>query len=341
MQRRTLLSASVGFGALAGLAGASEHWLRSGQSAPDTNDGLLMHTGSGLAFGTTVTIKVLHDDPLAAQIAIQDALQQVRRIDSLMSLQQERSQVFQLNARGVVQAPDADLLQVLRFAQQLSLLSSGAFDITVQSLWHAFSQASASGRLPAPTEIAAAKALVNWRHVEIDAQQVQLKMPGMAITLNGVAQGYAVDLALAALRRHGVQHALLDTGEFGSVGSKANDQPWLLGVAHPRQHDTLSATIKMDGRKVATSGDYATSFSPDFAHHHIFDPTSGDSPLELASATVLAPTGILADGLSTVFMVMGTDKALALAAQIHDVDALLIDKSGRVRKTSRFPALQT
>ena len=99
--------------------------------------------------------------------------------------------------------------------------------------------------------------------------------------------------------------------------------------------------FRSDGRKVATSGDYATSFSPDFAHHHIFDPTSGDSPLELASATVLAPTGILADGLSTVFMVMGTDKALALAAQIHDVDALLIDKSGRVRKTSRFPALQT
>lgn len=341
MQRRTLLSASLGIGALAGMAGASDHWLRSVQSGPEANDGLLLHTGSGLAFGTTVTIKLLHADQSAAQAAIADSLQEVRRVDALMSLQQEHSQVFQLNARGVVQAPDADLLQVLAFAQQLSLLTSGAFDITVQPLWHAFSLASASGRLPAPTEIAAARALVDWRCMEINAQQVRLQRTGMAITLNGVAQGYAVDLALASLRRHGVQHALLDAGEFGSIGSKANDQPWLLGVAHPRQHDTLSATIKLDGRKVATSGDYARSFSPDFAHHHIFDPTSGDSPLELASATVLAPTGILADGLSTAFMVMGTDKALALAAQIHDVDALLIDKSGRVRKTSRFPALQT
>ncbi len=341
MQRRTLLSASLGLGALAGLAGTSEQWSHSAQSGPEANDGLLLHTGSGLAFGTTLTIKLLHTDTLAAQAAIADALQEVRRVDALMSLQQERSEVFQLNARGVVQAPDADLLQVLAFAQQLSLLTSGAFDITVQPLWRAFSLASASGRLPAPTEIAAAKALVDWRCVEIDAQQVRLPRTGMAITLNGVAQGYAVDLALASLRRHGVQHALLDTGEFGSIGSKAHDQPWLLGVGHPRQHETLSATIKMDGRKVATSGDYEAFFSPDLVHHHIFDPASGNSPIELASATVLAPTGILADGLSTAFMVMGTDRALALASQIHDVDALLIDKNGKVRKTSSFPIVQT
>ena len=97
-----------------------------------------------------MTIKVLHDDPHSAEAAIQAALREVRKIDALMSLYQERSQVFQLNRDGVVDAPDRHLLYVLAFAQQLSMLTAGAFDITVQPLWRAFSVASASDALPAP-----------------------------------------------------------------------------------------------------------------------------------------------------------------------------------------------
>ena len=330
MRRRTLLFASLGLGSLPGLA-----WVAA---RPDTPSGLSPYSGSGLAFGTTVCIKVLHDDAQAAQAAIQDALQQVKKVDALMSLYQERSQVYQLNRQGRVDAPDRHLLQVLTFARQLSALTSGAFDVTVQPLWQAFSRAATHNTLPAPDELAAAKALVNWRRIELSEQQVHLQMPGMAITLNGVAQGYAVDLALAALRAHGIQHALLDTGEFGAIGHKAGGQPWMLGIKHPRQADALSAQVALDGRMVATSGDYETFFTADYIHHHIFDPASGDSPPTLASVTVLAPTGMMADGLSTAFMVMGADKALALAAQWPDVDALLIGKNGAIRQTANFPA---
>jgi thiamine biosynthesis lipoprotein len=333
MRRRTLLSASLGLGALAGLA-------RSLRADNYALAGLKLYSGSGLAFGTTVTIEVLHDDPLSAEAAIQDALREVRKIDALMSLHQERSQVFQLNRRGVVQAPDSHLLYVLEFSQQLSMLTGGAFDITVQPLWQTFSVACAGGALPAPNDIAAAKSLVNWQRLEVHQQQLRFQTAGMAITLNGVAQGYAVDLALEALRSRGVRHALMDTGEFGSIGRKTHGQPWVLGIGHPRRHEAISARVEMDGRKVATSGDYATFFTPDLIHHHIFDPVSGDSPPELASVTVVAPTGILADGLSTAFMVMGVEKALALAAQLKDVDAMLIDKKGAILKTARFPELQ-
>jgi thiamine biosynthesis lipoprotein len=331
MRRRTLLSASLGLGSLAGLA-----WVAA---RPDARTGLTPYSGSALAFGTTVGIKVLHDDAPSAQAAIEDALRQVKTVDALMSLHQESSQLYQLNQRGRVDAPDHHLLQVLAFARQLSARTAGAFDITVQPLWQVFSRAAAKGTLPAPDELAAAKALVNWQHIEASARQVRLRTPGMAITLNGVAQGYAVDLALDALRAHGIGHALLDTGEFGSIGGRAADQPWMLGIRHPRQADALSAKLPLDGRMVATSGDYETFFTPDFVHHHIFDPVSGDSPPALASATVLAPTGMMADGLSTAFMVMGADQALALVAQWPEVDALLIDKHGAIRKTANFPAL--
>lgn len=330
MRRRTLLSASLGLGSLTGLA-----WVAA---RPGASAGLTPYSGSGLAFGTTVSVKVLHQDAQTAQAAIEDALQQVKAVDAVMSLYQERSQVYQLNRQGHVDAPDHHLLQVLRYARQLSAQTAGAFDITVQPLWQAFSRAATRGALPAPDELAAAKALVNWQQVEASAQQLRLRRPGMAITLNGLAQGYAADLALAALRAKGIEHALLDAGEFGAIGRKAADQPWMLGVQHPRQADALAVKVALDGRIVATSGDYETFFTPDYIHHHIFDPAKGDSPTALASVTVLAPTGMMADGLSTAFMVMGADRALTLAAQLPEVDALLIDKNGAIRTTANFPA---
>ena len=90
---------------------------------------------------------------------------------------------------------------------------------------------------------------------------------------------------------------------------------------------------------MATSGDYATTFTPDFVHHHIFDPATGESPQELASVTVVAPTGMQADGLSTACMVMGARKAHALAARLPGVDVMTINKRGVVWKSPSFPSL--
>ena len=331
MRRRSLLSASLGLVSLAGLA-----YVGVTRVAPS---GLALHAGSAKAFGTTVTIQVLHSDPRTAQTAIADALQQVTMVDALMSVHQPRSQVYQLNLQGQLNQADPHFLKVLAYAAALSNQTGGAFDISVQPLWQAFSQAQANGQLPTPQALAQAQALVNWQGVKAQGDRIALAAPGMAITLNGLAQGYAVDLAMAALRAKGVAHALLDTGEFGAMGTKGQDQPWVLGIKNPRQTDDLAARVAMDGRALSTSGDYETRFSADFSHHHIFDPSTGDSPSTLASATVLAPTGMMADGLSTAFMVLGADKALALAASLPRVDALLIHKNGSQQTTAHFPKL--
>jgi len=331
MRRRTLLSASLGLGSLAG-------WAYVGGLHGATSV-LSSFSDSGAAFGTTVTIQVLHHDPVVAQSAIADALAQVRQVDALMSLHQESSQVYQLNLHGQLDAPDPHLVQVLRYAQQLASQTAGAFDITVQPLWLAFSEAHERGELPTPELQTKAKALVDWRRLSVNEHHIRLATPGMGITLNGLAQGYAVDLAMAALRARGITHALLDTGEFGSLGSKTAGQAWVLGIKNPRQTDALAARVPLDGRQLATSGDYEMFFTPDFVHHHIFDSATGDSPTALASTTVLAPTGLMADGLSTAFMVMGANKTLALAAQLPQVDALLIYKNGTRQTTPGFPAL--
>lgn len=339
MRRRSFLIAGIGTALLSGssllpaaLPGASLTRRGFDHSA------LKLYTASDLAFGTTITMHVLHADQRSAELAIEDAFGQAKSIDALMSIHSPTSQVGLLNTHGIVSHPHAHLLTVLAECSRLSRLTDGAFDITVQPLWQQFTSAAQQHALPEETARQQAQSLVDWRAVEFNTQQVRLTKPAMAITLNGIAQGYAVDLALEAVRARGIGHALLDTGEFISVGKKM-DRAWLVGIQDPRHADQLATLLGMDGRSIATSGDYETFFTPDFAHHHIFDPATGDSPLELASVTVAAPGGLLADGLSTALFVMGHKKSLQLLATMPQVDALLIDKRGNSWSSAGLQAL--
>lgn len=256
-----------------------------------------------------------------------------------MSIYDPDSEVARLNRDGALRRPDPHLLEVLRHARALSRLSNGAFDITVQPLWLAGRKAADRGGIPTREEREHARALAGWQDVEANSERVVLRRPGMQVTLNGLAQGYAADLALRAVRRHGIQDALLDTGEFAPAGN-AGGRPWMLGVLDPRAASGLAAAFAADGRCVATSGDYEAAFTADYLHHHIVDPATGRSPPELASVTVLAPSALEADGLSTTFMVMGARRAHALAARLPGVDLLSIDKHGHAWRSSGFPELR-
>src|SRR5919206_170314 len=97
-------------------------------------------------------------------------------------------------------------------------------------------------------------------------------------SLLALAGGAAAWRALAALAERGVRDALVDTGEHGAEGARQPGEPWRLGIAHPRRPGALLGAVAMDGRFLAVSGDYATAFSADLAHHHIFDPRTGFSP---------------------------------------------------------------
>jgi thiamine biosynthesis lipoprotein len=316
MKRRTILSAALGAAALGvgGWLGGRSRWQE-------------FATG-GVVFGTTASLRVLHEDEAGARTALSAAMAALRGVDRLMSLHRPDSELSRLNRDGVLEQPDPRLLSVLQAAQATAQLTGGAFDVTVQPLWDA-----ANGS----ADPAAALARVGWRKLEVGAERVRLSEPGMAVTLNGIAQGYGADVALAALRAHGIAHALLDTGEFGSLGQRDDGQPWTLAVRDPRDPQAAAQLLSADGRCLATSGDYETAFSADFSRHHIVDPKTGASPQELASVSVLAPTGLQADALSTACMVLGMEKSLQLAARLPQVDVLCIAKSGEVRKSAGFP----
>ncbi len=319
MKRRTIISAALGMAAL-GVAGG---WIGGGNARMRLREFV---TG-GIVFGTVVSLRVLHADEAGAHAALADAMEALRSVDRLMSLYRPDSALSRLNRDGQLERPDPRLLAVLQAAQSTAQLTDGAFDVTVQPLWTARSASDPSSAL----------AHIGWRGLEVDAERVRLRESGMAVTLNGIAQGYGADIALATLRAHGIEHALLDTGEFASLGQRDDGRPWTLAVRDPRTPEVAAHVLSTDGRCLATSGDYATAFNADFSRHHIVDPRTGVSPQELASVSVLAPTGMQADALSTACMVLGMEKSLQLAERLPDVDLLCIAKSGEKRCSGGFP----
>ncbi len=330
LSRRRFLSLSLGGGAVFAAAGFA--WRESERLASKN-----VVTRLAWALGSNVSMTVMGLPTDRAERALDAAFAELELVEQVMSLYRPDSQLCRLNRDRVLDNPHPYLLTVLATAEQTSRQSDGAFDITVQPLWDLFAACQKQGRLPTNSQIVAARARVDWRAVEVSREHIQLRAPATAITLNGIAQGFAADRAIAALRDHGVKHALVNSGEIGCLGRKPDGHDWTVGVQHPREPDAFAALTELQGRSLATSGDYETTFSADFSKNHIFDPRTGQSPSELASVSIAAPTAMQADALSTAAMVLGAEKSLALIDSVADVDAHFVLKEGRSLHTKGFP----
>lgn len=333
--RRKFLLVTAGLGAAAGLGGAGWFYFRRKGEAAAGN--LQRVTRRSKALGSQVSITALHASPSAAEQAIEAAFAELETVEQVMSLYRPESQLCRLNKSGSLNDPHPYLVEVLSHAQTMAQESGGAFDVTVQPLWQIYAAAHQEGRLPDEVAVNAAKSKVHWRQMQVSAKRILLRGSGTAITLNGIAQGFAADRAMAALRAHGIEHALVDTGEIAPLGTKEQGMPWKAGIQHPREPDAFVALAQLEGRCLATSGDYATTFSPDRKYNHLFDPRTGRSPDELASVSIAAPTAMQADALSTAVFVLGPSRGLELVEWLEGVDAFFVLKDGRTRATAGFP----
>jgi thiamine biosynthesis lipoprotein len=324
-RRRFLLCTTAGHGA------GSAAWFLGRYSQPKTVQ------RTAWALGSDVSFTVVGLNETSANRAIDAALAEIETVEQTMSIYRSDSQLSELNRERVLRQPHPYLITVLQMAGQTAQQTGGAFDVTVQPLWQLNSAAKRNNTIASDADLATAMTKIDWRKVQVTPGEVRLLEPVEAITLNGVAQGFALDRAIAALKANGAVNALIDTGEISNLGTKAVNDPWTTGIQHPRVSDAYVAVADLDGRALATSGDYETSFSADLARNHIFDPRTGESPRELASVTIVAPTGLQADALSTAAMVLGKERTLALVARLPQVDALLVDKAGEVFSTPGFP----
>jgi thiamine biosynthesis lipoprotein len=324
--RRALLRAGWGLG-LACAGGAATR--ARGKAATDVD--LAWRDTALPAFGTTAWLRAAHHDAAHAGTALAAAARRIQDVEAQMSLFRDDSALARLNRDGRLDDAPADLTAVLHEALRIARASDGAFDPTVQPLWRLRFDAARAGRTPTPAEVERARALVDWRAVGVDPSRrtIRLHRPGMALTLNGIAQGWATDAAVLALRSHGIEHALVDAGEWQPLGRSPEGSAWRLGVQDPRDAQRIVATIAADGRAVACSADDKLAFTPDRREHHVLDPRTGHSPRELSCVVVLAPTATLADALTKPAMMGSARDALRLARR-WQVDVITVDKRGRI-----------
>jgi thiamine biosynthesis lipoprotein len=314
-------------------------------------------TDRRLLMGTLVNLTLVADDERAAQAAADACFARMARLEGVLSRHDRAGQVAQLNDTGMVAAADAALGDVLDQARRMSELSDGAFDVTVAPLVEIYGGLSIGSRetgrwsdrgvsrvspvgsslprgagLPDAQAIEAARGLVGFsRVVVVPGGSVRVTVPGTRVTLDGIAKGYIVDAGVEVLRAHGFRHVSVEAGgDLRVSGTRVDGGAWRIGVQAPRAGRVQPLVrFAVTDRAVATSGDYQQAYTADLSAHHIIDPRSGRSPATLASATVIAPTAMLADALATTVMVLGPEAGLDLVARVPDCDALVVTKDGR------------
>ena len=296
--------------------------------------------------GTLVTLACLHPDGERARNAVNAGFAEIARLEKVLSRHDPTAEVARLNRGGVLSAPDPALLEVLEAARGYSESSGGAFDVTIAPLVDLFADRfGATGVAPSTAEVAAARALVDYRALEWNRGEVRLGRPGMAISLDGIAKGYIVDKTVEALTEAGFRDVLVEAGgDVGSAGTGPDGLGWRVGVEVPSGAVLALTEARLHGESLATSGDSQRAYTEDRSAHHIVDPRTGHSPTELQAVSVRAGSALAADAISTAVMVLGAGEGLALLDGSPGTEGLLTAKDGLTRHSAGwhsapYPAL--
>lgn len=277
VSRRRFLTVAAGLGA-AGISG----FARPVQSHSRV-------IWSGVALGAKARIIVDTGDREQAADLVEACVAEVDRLESLFSLFRADSAISRLNTRGWCQA-DGDFLQILSLADAVHRASGGAFDPTIQPLWAAFAEAQTERETVADS--------TGFDHVRYGPQGISFNRPGMALTLNGIAQGYVTDRITALFSAEGIRHVLVDIGELRALGPRRDGAGWPVRIAGSER------VITLGDRALATSATLGTTIDRAGTVGHIIDPRSGRPVAANRQVTVSAPTAAVADALSTAACVL-------------------------------------
>ena len=287
----------------------------------------------GIALGADAELRLYHPDRSFAESLIQKAVAEVARLEKIFSLYRDDSALSRLNRTGRLNRPPADLLAVLSQSRAIHTLTQGAFDPSIQPLWAAyaehFSRAPADEQAPDAAALQKALALVDFNAVHFDNTAVAFARPGMALSFNGIAQGYITDRITDILRQAGLTRALVDMGEIRGL-DRLNSEVWQAGIRNPADESAVLFKVPLQNQALATSGGYGTTLDEAGRFTHLFDPHNGSSRPRYRSVSVMAVTAATADALSTAFSVSSPANIRAAAAKVNGMKAWLVMENGRV-----------
>lgn len=290
-----------------------------------------------LLMGSRFEIHVVADDSETATQHIESAINEIKRIEALISSWDSKSETSKINDNAGVSPVEVsvELYELIERSIKISELTKGAFDITavvMNGLWKFDGSMTA---FPSEGKVAERAVLIDYNNIILDREKhtVFLKQKGMKIGFGSIGKGYAAQSAANLLKNKGVNNGLINAaGDLYAWGTNALDSSWQIGIVDPKQKDKMYAWLDIKDMAVVTSGDYEKTIEFNGQHYsHILDPRSA-YPVSngLHSVTIISKNAEFADAMATGVFVLGEEVGLYLVNMIDGVDAILVNDKKEV-----------
>lgn len=287
--------------------------------------------------GNSFEITVVGENEQWANKKIDIAIEEIQRIEKLLTTFAEGSQTNQINrAAGIAPvAVDQEVFDLIKRSIRISEITDGAFDLSYgsidKSLWNFDRQMTS---LPDPEKARSMVRLINFRNILLDESQctVLLKEKGMRIGFGGIGKGYAAEMAKRLLIAEGVRSGIVNaSGDLTAWGHQGNGKPWTIGIANPDNANLPFSYLNISNWAIATSGNYEKYVMIDGKKYsHTINPKTGLPVTGIKSVTILSPNAEIADAMATPVTIMGIKAGINLINQINHLECIIIDDRNKI-----------
>jgi len=293
--------------------------------------------------GNRFEITVVAGDEDWANERINEAVNEIRRIEKLFTTFSDDSQTNRINANAGIRPVrvDKEVFDLVHRSKKISQLTQGAFDITYGSvdkcLWN-FDKNMTS--LPDAAIAKRMVRLINYRNVLLDEINctVYLREKGMRIGFGGIGKGYAAEMARRLLQQQGVKSGVVNAaGDLAVWGNQPNGKPWTIGIANPDMKHTAFSHLDITNVAVATSGNYEKYATINGKRYsHTIDPKTGLPAGGIKSVTIICSNAEIADAMATPVMIMGIKAGLNLVNQMKQIACIIIDDNNIIHTSKNI-----
>ena len=286
--------------------------------------------------GSRFDITVLAKDSTSANTYIDIAINEITRIENLISSWDPNSQTSKINSNAGIKAVkvDQELFNLIKRSLSITKLTDGAFDISYASLDRIWKFDGSMTKMPSEEDIASSVSKVGHQNIELDDSNstVYLKLKGMKLGFGAIGKGYAADKAKSLLIEKGVVSGIINaSGDMTTWGKQTNGEEWKVAITNPLNKNKAFALLPITDGAVVTSGNYEKYVNFNGKRYtHIIDPRTGYPSTGIISVTVFAPKAELADALSTSVFVMGKEVGLNRINQLPNIECIIIDEDGNI-----------
>lgn len=282
--------------------------------------------------GNHFEITVVANDESWANEKIQIGVNEIKRIEKLLTTYNSESETNLINANAGIKPTkvSAEIIELIERANRISSVTQGAFDISYgsidKSLWN-FDNSMTS--LPSKEQAKENVQLINYKNILINKveQTIFLKEKGMRIGFGGIGKGYAAEMAKNKMKAAGVQSGVVNaSGDLTTWGTQPSGEKWTIGIVHPEFKNDIFSYMNISDLAVATSGNYEKFIIINGKKYsHTINPKTGLPIRGIKSVTIISSNAEIADAMATPVMIMGTTAGLDMINQINNIEAIIID----------------